>query len=113
LSVQSPPGPGRRRHGRRVDNLARARKVNPLLAPTRGFAPTSYFFKIFVLVASTCALEAAMILRGHSMFGSIVLGVLYAWIGLNIQHDANHGSVSRDSRVNRALGLFQVRARWE
>jgi fatty acid desaturase (delta-4 desaturase) len=35
------------------------------------------------------------------------LGFLMALIGLNIQHDANHGSISRSSTVNRALGLTQ------
>ena len=27
--------------------------------------------------------------------------------GLNVQHDANHGAVSRNPRVNRLLGLTQ------
>ena len=27
--------------------------------------------------------------------------------GLNVQHDANHGAVSRNHRVNRLLGLTQ------
>jgi acyl-lipid (7-3)-desaturase (Delta-4 desaturase) len=35
------------------------------------------------------------------------LGLLFAFIGLNIQHDANHGAISRNPRVNRLLGLTQ------
>ena len=35
------------------------------------------------------------------------MGWIYALIGLNIQHDANHGSVSRSPFVNRMLGLSQ------
>ena len=36
------------------------------------------------------------------------LGLINAWIGLNVQHDANHGAVSRRHWVNRMLGLSQV-----
>jgi fatty acid desaturase (delta-4 desaturase) len=36
-----------------------------------------------------------------------MLGWLYALIGLNIQHDANHGAVSRIPFVNRVLGMSQ------
>ena len=53
-----------------------------------------------------------------------LMGLFYAWIGmkkrlalgqymtvfnlgLNIQHDANHGAVSRNPTVNRALGASQ------
>lgn len=35
------------------------------------------------------------------------LGLLFAFIGLNIQHDANHGAISRNPTVNRMLGLTQ------
>lgn len=36
-----------------------------------------------------------------------IVGLFYAFIGLNIQHDANHGSISRNPLVNRILGLTQ------
>jgi fatty acid desaturase (delta-4 desaturase) len=35
------------------------------------------------------------------------LGFLFALIGLNIQHDANHGAISPNPAVNRALGITQ------
>lgn len=36
-----------------------------------------------------------------------VLGFFMALIGLNIQHDANHGAISRNPLVNRLLGITQ------
>tara|TARA_Y100000816_G_C26082150_1_gene570468 strand:+ start:32 stop:931 length:900 start_codon:yes stop_codon:yes gene_type:complete len=37
----------------------------------------------------------------------VLLGFLFALIGLNIQHDANHGSISKKYYVNRVLGMTQ------
>lgn len=45
--------------------------------------------------------------RAYYWYFFAVLGWLSALIGLNIQHDANHGSISRYPFVNRALGLTQ------
>jgi fatty acid desaturase (delta-4 desaturase) len=36
---------------------------------------------------------------------SIVYGVSQAFIGLNVQHDANHGAASKRPWVNHLLGL--------
>jgi len=36
---------------------------------------------------------------------SIVYGVSQAFIGLNVQHDANHGAASKKPWVNHLLGL--------
>jgi fatty acid desaturase (delta-4 desaturase) len=38
---------------------------------------------------------------------AIGLGLLFAAIGLNVQHDANHGAISAKPWVNTALGLTQ------
>ncbi|CAE7453556.1 D4Des, partial [Symbiodinium microadriaticum] len=45
--------------------------------------------------------------RAYVWYLTAVLGLFYAFIGLNIQHDANHGAVSRNPIVNRLLGLTQ------
>ena len=45
--------------------------------------------------------------RNRSFTCAIVMGILYAWIGLNIQHDANHGAYSRNSKINEYLGYSQ------
>lgn len=45
--------------------------------------------------------------RAYVWYLTGVLGLFYAFIGLNIQHDANHGAISRNPFVNRLLGLTQ------
>mgnify|MGYP006087590991 CR=1 FL=1 len=43
----------------------------------------------------------------YSWYLSATLGFFFALVGLNIQHDANHGAISKNSAVNRVLGLMQ------
>jgi fatty acid desaturase (delta-4 desaturase) len=45
--------------------------------------------------------------KQYPWYLTALIGWVYALIGLNIQHDANHGSVSRNPLVNRFLGLSQ------
>lgn len=90
-----------------ADYIELARLIDPIIAKTRGFAPPIYFAKLAFIIGSTLVLEGAMFLHGATFLQATALGVLYAWIGLNIQHDANHGSISRKPWVNRVLGLFQ------
>ena len=48
-----------------------------------------------------------MLLVGRSWLGSAVLGLFFAWIGLNIQHDANHGAMFKNGGWNAVCGLAQ------
>mmetsp|Transcript_6811 Transcript_6811/g.19845 ORF Transcript_6811/g.19845 Transcript_6811/m.19845 type:complete len:445 (+) Transcript_6811:79-1413(+) len=83
-------------------------EVNELLPKgSGGFAPWSYWLKAALIFGSAVAVEGYMLLHGKSLSLSLALGVLFAWIGLNIQHDANHGSLSRKAWVNFACGLTQ------
>jgi acyl-lipid (7-3)-desaturase (Delta-4 desaturase) len=45
--------------------------------------------------------------RQYVWYLTAPLGLLFAFIGLNIQHDANHGAISRSPQVNRLFGLTQ------
>jgi fatty acid desaturase (delta-4 desaturase) len=36
---------------------------------------------------------------------ALIYGISQAFIGLNVQHDANHGAASRKAWVNNLLGL--------
>jgi fatty acid desaturase (delta-4 desaturase) len=85
-----------------------AKLVRKELGPKGGFAPARYYFKVAGLAACTLWVEVHMLLAGHrSLWGSLVQGLCYAWLGLNVMHDANHGAVSRRPAVNRVLGLAQ------
>lgn len=83
-------------------------EVNGLLPRgSGGFAPPSYWLKAAGLAAAALAIEGYMLLRGKSLLLSFLLGLVFAWIGLNIQHDANHGALSRRPAVNYLLGYAQ------
>ena len=75
---------------------------------TDGYAPLEQWIKIFFLMVSTLYVEWSSIYNRYRSFTcAIVMGILYAWIGLNIQHDANHGAYSRNSKINEYLGYCQ------
>ncbi len=88
--------------------LELCRIVEKVLPRNASFATTGYFIKIFAILALTFSLEG-YIHYTHSYFWyfSAIMGFLYALIGLNIQHDANHGSLSRNPFVNRIFGYTQ------
>mmetsp|Transcript_21480 Transcript_21480/g.31168 ORF Transcript_21480/g.31168 Transcript_21480/m.31168 type:complete len:424 (+) Transcript_21480:53-1324(+) len=82
--------------------------IDKVLPRAKSFAPTSYFVKAFTIIAIAVGLELYIHLtRSYKWYLTAVLGLVYAFIGLNIQHDANHGAISRNPRVNRLLGLTQ------
>ena len=75
---------------------------------TDGYAPFEQWIKIFFLIVITLYIEfSSLYNRNRSFTSSIIMGILYAWVGLNIQHDANHGAYSRNSRMNEYLGYSQ------
>ena len=83
-------------------------EVNALLPKgSGGFAPPSYWLKAAALVVAAVSIEGYMLLRGKTLLLSVFLGLVFAWIGLNIQHDANHGALSRHSVINYCLGYAQ------
>lgn len=82
-------------------------KVRPILSPTNGFAPWWYFVKVFVLVAFVVAIDVSTFSWARPLWVTALQSLFMAWIGLNVQHDANHGAVSRNWMINRALGLTQ------
>lgn len=77
------------------------------IVPNRGFAPTHYWAKCALILGLTVGTEVYMYFVERTLLLSIFLGWMFALVGLNIQHDANHGTLSRDGNVNWAFGLFQ------
>jgi acyl-lipid (7-3)-desaturase (Delta-4 desaturase) len=82
-------------------------KIKPIISPTAGFAPWWYFIKVFVLVAFVIGIDASTFIWARPLWVTAIQSLFMAWIGLNVQHDANHGAVSRNWKINRALGLTQ------
>jgi len=82
--------------------------IEKILPRHKSFAPVSYYFKVAFILSTAVGLEIYMHSTGtYVWYLSALLGYVMALIGLNIQHDANHGSVSRIPLVNRLLGLGQ------
>lgn len=91
-----------------ADYLELCQLVDKVLPRHKSFAPSYYFVKI------GCILIAALVLETYiHMYSRYVwyltgpLGFLMALIGLNVQHDANHGAISKDPMTNRIFGLTQ------
>lgn len=90
------------------DFLELCRLVEHVLPRNKAFAPLSYYLKIGVLLTVSIGLELYIhSTASYRWYLTGFLGFLFALIGLNIQHDANHGAISRYAIVNRALGLTQ------
>lgn len=82
--------------------------IEGILPRSRSFAPLSYFLKIAIIIVLAIGLELYIhTTKSYVWYLTAMEGLLMASIGLNIQHDANHGAVSRNPKVNRALGLLQ------
>ncbi len=82
--------------------------VDEVLPRQKTFAPFKYYVKIFTLLAASVGLEYYIhSQKQYVWYLTGVLGLFFAWIGMNIQHDANHGAISRNAWVNRILGMTQ------
>lgn len=82
--------------------------IDKVLPRHKTFAPWSYYVKVFFILFGAIGIEVFM----HSTISyfwyySALVGLFYAWIGLNIQHDANHGAISKNHVINRVLGASQ------
>ncbi|EPY33681.1 fatty acid desaturase (delta-4 desaturase) [Strigomonas culicis] len=82
-------------------------QIKPIIAPTKGFAPWYYFLKAALWLTLMLGLDLYSLFWRRSVVLTVVQSLAMAMVGLNVQHDANHGAVSRDWRVNRVLGLSQ------
>ena len=102
-------------------------RVNKVLPRLKSFAPWHYYIKCSYLICAYLFME--MYCHYNSFYNlpiGIVMGFHMALIGeityefkvfsklqnsffsgLNIQHDANHGAISKNHVVNRLLGLTE------
>jgi fatty acid desaturase (delta-4 desaturase) len=88
--------------------LELCQRIDEVLPRNQSFAPFSYYLKLIALVTLTVGLEGYIHYTGqYRWYLTGILGLFFAWVGMNIQHDANHGAISRYGAVNRILGLSQ------
>lgn len=84
------------------------KEVNRALPIKESFAPFSYYVKAVSLLCIAGLVEYYIHSTGsYTAINTGFLGFLFALIGLNIQHDANHGAISPHFWINRLLGFSQ------
>lgn len=79
------------------------------------FGTLGWFFRAFCYIGIFFYLQYLWITQGTSWQLSIIYGVAQALIGMNVQHDANHGASSKNPIINDYLGLgadFIGGSRW-
>jgi fatty acid desaturase (delta-4 desaturase) len=81
------------------------KEVFKIVRRGREFGTPGYFFRAIFYIGLLAFLQFTWVTKGSSIPLAIILGVSQAWIGLNVQHDANHGAASRRSWINDLLGF--------
>eukprot|EP00633_Aureoumbra_lagunensis_P005994 CAMPEP_0197314496 /NCGR_PEP_ID=MMETSP0891-20130614/34237_1 /TAXON_ID=44058 ORGANISM="Aureoumbra lagunensis, Strain CCMP1510" /NCGR_SAMPLE_ID=MMETSP0891 /ASSEMBLY_ACC=CAM_ASM_000534 /LENGTH=239 /DNA_ID=CAMNT_0042802973 /DNA_START=38 /DNA_END=754 /DNA_ORIENTATION=+ len=89
------------------EHLELSKKVKSVLKQ-KTFAPFSQLLKAFILFTVAVTVEAYALFYQRTFINSAFLGLLFAWIGLNIQHDANHGAMFKNGKLNALCGLAQA-----
>lgn len=91
-----------------ADYMELCERVNKVVPRLKSFAPWYYYIKVAFLLGAFTSLEVYCHYNSfYPLHLMVTVGFLAALIGLNIQHDANHGSVSRNPNVNWLLGLSE------
>lgn len=81
------------------------REVFKIVRRGREFGTPLFFVRAIFYIALMFTLQYNFVTRGSSIILSLALGVAQALIGLNVQHDANHGAASKRAWVNDLLGF--------
>lgn len=91
-----------------ADYLELCQLVEKVLPRHKSFAPLTYYIKIsFILIVAVFLELYIHITKSYHWQLTGLLGFFMALIGLNVQHDANHGAISKYPMINRLLGLSQ------
>lgn len=81
------------------------REVFKIVPRGREFGTPGWFFRAFVYIAIFFSLQYVWVTQGASWTLAIIYGLSQAAIGMNVQHDANHGACSKKPWINDILGL--------
>lgn len=81
------------------------REVFKIVRRGREFGTNGYFFRAFFYIGLYCVLDYFWTTQPTTFKMAIAFGISQAFIGLNVQHDANHGAASKKAWVNDVLGF--------
>lgn len=79
--------------------------VAEIVKPNQRFATPGFWFRCIFYISLYSSLLFSYVYFGSSWQLCIALGVSQAFIGLNVQHDANHGAISPRPFINELLGF--------
>jgi len=81
------------------------REVFKIVRRGREFGTSGYFARAFFYIGLYIVLDYYWTTQPTTLKLAIAFGVAQALIGLNVQHDANHGAVSKKAWINDFLGF--------
>ena len=84
------------------------KSVRAEMKTTSWFAPAFFWIRLCIIALGTLFVEYQFATTGL-MFWGILVGLFHAQIGLSVQHDASHGSLSKNSFYN---ALFSYGTDW-
>lgn len=70
------------------------------------FGTFGWFFRAACYCSAFCYLQYLFSFQGATVSMALLFGVSQALIGMNVQHDANHGACSKTPWVNDFFGIF-------
>jgi len=71
----------------------------------KDFGTPGYFVRAVFYISFMVYMQCYWVQYGSSIMVAMLLGLAQAFIGLNVQHDANHGAASRNPWVNDLFGF--------
>jgi fatty acid desaturase (delta-4 desaturase) len=81
------------------------REVFKIVRRGKEFGTYGWFARCFFYVGLFFGLQYLWVFSGSTFALAIAYGISQALIGLNVQHDANHGAASKTPWINDVLGL--------
>lgn len=80
-------------------------EIYKIVGRGRDFGTPGWHTRAVMYIAFFFYCQYCWVTKGPSWWLAVAYGVAQAFIGLNVQHDANHGAASRNHVVNDILGL--------
>jgi len=81
------------------------REIAKIVSPDKQFGTWGYLARAVFYCCVMALLQGIWVRDGPTVALAIMLGISQASIGLNVQHDSNHGAASKNPLVNDILGF--------
>lgn len=81
------------------------REVFKIVRQGKEFGTFGWFFRAFMYLGMYFGCQYIWLTKGTSWQLSVVYGLICAAIGMNVQHDANHGACSKTPWINDLFGI--------